>query len=283
MKKLTTVVVALAALGLATYSALGQTITCVERVVNGTGANWYASENHVAQINGTTCLIYDPGIMSDPRNLGTYPIVNYILSSPGGPFSDSYSGTNVEFRLPAQAPGVELQVHYQVTDADWAVGETTVSSNSQQVVRCPRLNVPQGGAISFVIRVKIEDWVPDGTQINIERLNTQTISGLIGKTLGHTPEVDVITYTGPWEMTWWKRPILKSVSRNGNVSTLTVQSPPHFWDGNWKLKRSTDLKVWTTAATTLVDLEPGQDGLTRLLKVDATVPHEFYTFAFETN
>jgi|GEM_PF-1744638 len=270
--------VTVAAALLVATSAFAQTLVCVERVVDGTGANWYASEGRMVVLNGESRLAYDPFVVHEPN--GTYPIVYYYLQIGGSPTSDSFAGTG-EFTFPPQEPGIEIQVHYQKAGDDWDIGTTTKYAGSQ-VVKCPHMVVPKGFKISFVVRVKVEDWVPDGTPINVE---LKSITGLYGVTLQEIPELQMVTYTGPWKMKWWKHPVITAISRKGDVSTLKVQSPPHFWGGNWYLEASENLGSWSMATSALVPLTAEQDELTlvRQLEVPSTAKQKFYRFALGPN
>ncbi len=244
MKRLTTVVIALALCLIAVSSALGQAIVCTERRVDGTTNNWYLSEGRMVTVNSVPRLAYDPGVVHEPN--GSYPIVYFYLSIGGSPTSDSFAGTG-EFTFPPQADGVEIQVHYQKAGDDWDVGQTTKSAGAQ-TVRCLNMVVPKGFLISFVVRVKVEDWVSDGTPINVE---LKGLTGLFGVTLGEIPEFQLSPNTGPWRMTWWKHPVLTNIEKSGSNLRLTVASPPHYWDGNWYLETSTDLRgVWTRVTPT---------------------------------
>ena len=249
------------ALGLIATSAFGQTLVCTERRVDGSTNNWYVSEGRMVTVNGESRLAYDPRIVHEPN--GSYPIVYYYLSIGGSPTSDSFAGTG-EFTFPPQADGIEIQVHYQKAGDDWDVGTTTKSAGAQ-TVKCPNMVVPKGFLISFVVRVGVADWVPDGTPINVELLG---LTGLFGVTLGEIPEFQISANTGPWRMAWWKHPTVGSIVKSGNQLSLTVLSPPHFWVGNWSLQTSTNLVNWATVTPTPI-LVPSTDpiAVSRVLEV----------------
>lgn len=262
MKKNNKLVIVALALGLiATSSALGQTLVCTERRVDGQTNNWYLSEGRMVTVAGQHRLAYDPRIVHEPSS--SYPIVYFYLTIGGSPTSDSFAGTG-EFTFPPQADGVEIQVHYQKAGDDWDVGTTSHYAGSQ-VVRCPNMVVPKGFLISFVVRVVVADSVPDGTPINVE---LKSLTGLIGVTVGEIPEFQLAPNTGPWKMTWWKHPAIQSIARSGNMLSLEVLSPPHFWDGNWNLLTSTNLVNWATVTPTPV-LVPSTDpiAVSRVLQV----------------
>lgn len=257
------------ALGLFATSTFGQALVCTERVSENDGLNWYAGK-WVSRIGGVDRLIYNPVVKFEPA--GAYPIAYYFLSASGSPTSDSFSGTG-EFRFPPQADGVEVQVHYQLAGDDWTAGETTATIGGQ-VVKCSKMVVPKGFMISFVIRVKVADTVPDGTPINVQLLG---FSGLTGVVLGKIPEVQIVTYTGPWSMKWLKQPVIKTVrlEKSLGLLTFTVVAPPSIWTpGSWKLEGTSDFKHWVDVSAELVPSE----GPERVVKVpvDNAKHHQFF-------
>ncbi len=277
MKK-TLIMVALA-LGLIATSTFGQTLVCTERRVDGTTNNWYTSEGRMVVFDGQSRLACDfrrlPG---EPA--GTIPIVYFYLTIGGSPTSDSFAGTG-EFTFPPQADGVEIQVHYQKAGDDWDVG-TTAHYAGSQVAYCPNMVVPKGYMISFVVRVAVADWVPDGTPINVELRN---LSGLYGVTLGEIPEFQISPNTGPWRMTWWKRPVIKGIYKSGlDKYALHVGSPPHYWSSDWSLEASPDLKSWARVTSHLVpapeDIYPVVNPRKLEVLVNPDANKQFFRFVF---
>jgi hypothetical protein len=285
MKRIETVVVALMAfIGLlvATGSALGQTLTCTENVeydqTTGKFVNWH--RQYVYTVNGEKRLAYDPDMARKEKHADSYPLGYYFAGSSDSPTGDTLEGTNSVFKFARQCDGVQMQVHYEGPGGVWWwISENSISSDGNfQLAKCPKMVVPKGYQISFVVRAKVEPWVPDGAMIDGSLLG---ISGFKGTTFGRIPDYKILTYTGPWLYKWWKPQAAFKVrlldSRNCRPFAIINAPPSSAVNGGWFLEYTTNLKQWLKVKPlNIVSVGTGYDYLE--VPIDMDLAYEFFRF-----